>query len=73
MYRIGLSTSQLIVSQFISAINTILLKKFIKWPSTTMMDKFAWNLKIYTKHHTWWGRLMGFHIPIIAPRLHAAD
>ena len=41
LYRIGLSTSQLAVTQFTSAIKTILLKKFIRWPSTSTMEKFA--------------------------------
>ena len=41
LYRIGLSTSQLAVSQFTNAVKTTFLKKYIRWPSTTTMDKFA--------------------------------
>ena len=41
LYRIGLSTSQLVVSQFWGAMKSILLKKFIRWPSSTVMEKFA--------------------------------
>ena len=32
LYRIGLSTSQLGVSQFSGAVKSVLLKRFIRWP-----------------------------------------
>ena len=40
LYRIGFSTSQKAVAQFNIAVTTLLLKKFIRWPSTAVMDKF---------------------------------
>lgn len=73
LYRIGLSTSQLAVSQFSSAVNSILLKKFIRWPSTTVMEKFAQEFQ--NLHHIPYvvGAVDGSYISIIAPRLHATD
>ena len=41
LYRIGLSTSQLAVKQFTNAVTLLILPKYIRWPSTTTMDKFA--------------------------------
>ena len=41
LYRIGLSSSQSAVSQFCNAMKSILLKKFIRWPSSEVMKKFA--------------------------------
>lgn len=41
LYMIGLSTSQLAISQFNTAVIILVLKKFIIWPSTAIMDKFA--------------------------------
>ena len=41
LYMIDLFTSQLAVSEFNIAVNKLLLKKFIGWPSTTIMEKFA--------------------------------
>lgn len=50
-----------------------MLKKFIKWPSTTVMDKFAEEFQ--NLHHISYvvGAVDGSHMPIIAPWLHAAD
>lgn len=73
LYRIGISTSQMVVSQFVTAVNTLMLKKFIRWPSTAVMNKFAeefQNLHIISYVV---GAIDGSHIPIIASRLHAAD
>ena len=41
LYRIGLSTGQSAVSQFWGAMKFVLLKKFIRWPSSDVMKKFA--------------------------------
>ena len=41
LYRIGLSSSQLAVSQFCSAIKKYLLAKFISWPSPSIMERYA--------------------------------
>ena len=41
LYRIGMPTSQLAVRQFTCAIKSVLLKKFIMWPSTSSMHKLA--------------------------------
>ena len=73
LYRIGLSTSQLAVSQFTNAVRTLLLKKYIRWPSTTTMDKFAREFESIHQIPYVVGAVDGSHIPIVAPRLHAAD
>ena len=41
LYKIGLSTSQLAVSEFSGAMKSVLLRKFLRWPSASVMDKFA--------------------------------
>jgi hypothetical protein len=41
LYKIGLSTNQVAVSQFYYAVKSILLRKFIQWPSRTVMAKYA--------------------------------
>ena len=73
LYRIGLSTSQLAVSQFTNGVKTILLKKYIRWPSTTTMDKFAREFEDIHGIPYVVGTVDSSHIPIVAPRLHAAD
>ena len=73
LYRIGLSTSQLAVSQFVGAIKSILLKKFIRWPSTSTMEKFASEFENIHGISYVVGAVDGLHIPIVAPRFHTAD
>ena len=41
LYKIGIFTSQYAVPQFIGAMKQVLWRKFIKWPSAVVMDKFA--------------------------------
>ena len=73
LYRVGLSTSQLAVLQFTNAVKTILLKKNIRRPSTTTMDKFAREFENIHGIPYVVSAVDGSHIPIVAPRLHAAD
>lgn len=73
LYKIGLSSSQLAVSQFCVAVKSILLKKFIRWPSTAVMEKFANEFLGIRQIPSVVGVVDGSHIPIVAPRLHAAD
>ena len=73
LYRVGLSTSQLAVSQFNKAVNTLLLKKFIRWPSTAVMDEFVDEFQNLHGIPYAVGAVDGSHIPIVAPRIHAAD
>ena len=69
LYRIGLSTSQVAMSQFCGAIKALLLKKFIRWPSTAVMDKIAHEFESLHQISYIVGVLDGSHIPIVAPRL----
>ena len=72
LFMIGLSIGQLVVSQFSAVIKFCLFKKFIRWPSSTVMDKFAHNFyNLHKKPHVV-GAVDGSHKPIVAPRLHAA-
>ena len=73
LYRIGLSTSQLAVTQFTAAIKSILLGKFIRWPSTSTMEKYASEFESLHGIPFVVGAVDGSHIPIVAPRFHAAD
>ena len=73
LYKIGLSSSQLAVSQFCGAVKSMLLRKFIRWPSTVVMDKFADEFMGIHQIPYVVGAVDGSHIPIVAPRLHAAD
>lgn len=73
LYRIGLSSSQAAVSQFCGAMKSVLLKKFIRWPSSAVMEKFAQEFQNLHQIPYVVGAVDGSHIPIIAPRLHAAD
>jgi hypothetical protein len=73
LYKIGLSSSQLAVSQFCGAIKSMLLRKFIRWPSTAVMDKFADEFQGIHGIPYVVGAVDGSHIPIVSPRLHAAD
>ena len=73
LYRIGLSSSQLAVSQFCTAIKNKLLAKFISWPSPSIMDRYAQEFEELQGIPYVVGAVDGSHIPIIAPRLHAPD
>ena len=73
LYRIGMSTSQLVVNQFTGAIKSVFLKKFIRWPSTSTMDQFAREFENLQGIPYVVGAVDGSHIPIVAPRFHAAD
>ena len=73
LYKIGLSTSQLAVSQFIGAVKSVLLKTYIRWLTTSVMENFADEFQdIYGIPYVV-GAVDGSHIPIVAPCLHAAD
>ena len=41
LYRIGLSSSQVAVLEFCATIKKNLLKKFIKWPSPAVMERYT--------------------------------
>ena len=41
LHKIGLSSSQLAISQFCGAIKKNLLRKFINWPSPSTMERYA--------------------------------
>ena len=73
LYRIGLSSSQVAVLEFCAAIKKNLLKKFIKWPSPAIMERYAEEFEDMHQISYVVGDVHGFHTPIIAPRLHAAD
>ena len=73
LYRIGLSTGQKAVTQFTGAMKSILLKKFIRWPSTSTMETFAREFENLHGIPYVVGAVDGSHIPIVAPRFHAAD
>ena len=51
----------------------VLLRKFIRWPSAVIMDKFAQEFQNLHGIPYVVGAVDGSHIPIIGPRLHAAD
>jgi hypothetical protein len=73
LYMIGLFSSQLAVSQFCLAMKFLLLKRFIRWPSTAVMDKLAEEFQEIHQIPYVVGVVDGSHIPIVAPRLHTAD
>jgi hypothetical protein len=73
LYRIGLSSSQVVVSQFCIAVKTHLLQNFIKWPTPVIMEKYARDFQDIHGIPYVVGAVDGSHIPIVAPRLHAAD
>ena len=72
-YKIGLSTSQVAVSQFTTAMKSLLLKKFIRWPSAIVMDKFVTEFQDLHNIPYIVGAVDGSHIPIFLPRLYAAE
>ena len=73
LYRIGLSTGQSAVSQFCGVMKFVLLKKFIRWPFSDVMKKISQEFQCLHQIPYVVGTVDGSHIPIIAPRLHAAD
>ena len=73
LYKIGLSTSQLAVSQFTRAVKSTLLKTYIRWPTAAVMEKFADEFQDIHGIPYVVGAVDGSHIPIVAPHLHAAD
>ena len=73
LYKIGLSTSQLAVSQFNAAVKSILLRKFLRWPSPSVMEKFAEEFQDIHNIPYVIGAVDGSHIPIVAPRLHTPN
>lgn len=68
-----MSTSQLAVTQFTSTMKIVLMNKFIGWPSTSIMGKFARDFENFYKIPYVVGAVDGSHIPIVAPRLHAVN
>jgi hypothetical protein len=48
-------------------------KKFIRWPFTAVIDKLAEEFQRIHQIPYVVGVVDGSHIPIVAPRLHAAD
>lgn len=73
LYRIGLSSSQVAVSEFCDAIKKNLLPKFIKWPSPVVMERYAQEFEDLHQIPYVVGAVDGSHISIVAPKLHAAD
>ena len=73
LYKIGLSSSQLAISQFCASIKKNLLRKFINWPSPSIMERYAQEFQNLHQIPFVVGAVDGSHIPIIAPRLHAPD
>ena len=73
LYKIGLSSSQLAVSQFCGALKKKLLRKFINWPSPSSMKRYAQEFQDLHQIPYVVGAVDGSHIPIVAPRLHAPD
>ena len=73
LYRIGMSSSQLAVSQFCSAIQKNLLKKFINWPFPSTIKRYAQEFQDLHQIPYMVGAVDGSHIPIVAPRLHAPN
>ena len=73
LYQIGLSSSQLVVLQFCSAIKKNLLAKFISWPSPSIMERYVQEFEDLHDIPYVVGAVDGSHIPIVAPRLHAPD
>ena len=50
-----------------------LLRKFITWPTPAIMDRYAQEFQDLHQIPYVVGAVDGSHIPIVAPRLHAAD
>lgn len=73
LYRIGLSSAQVAVSQFCAAVKRNLLKKFIKWPSPAILERYAQEFQDLQQIPYVVGAVDGSHIPIVAPKLHAPD
>ena len=73
LYKIGLSTSQLAVSQFTCAVKSALLKTYIRWPTASVMEKFSVEFQDIHGIPYVVGAVDGSHIPIVAPHLHAAN
>ena len=73
LYKIGLSSSQRVVTQFCGTIKKSLLKKFINWPSASTLDKYAQEFQDLHQIPYVVRAVDDSHIPIVAPRLHAPD
>ena len=73
LYRIGLSSSQLVVSQFCGAIKKNLLRKFINWPSPSTMDRYVHEFQDLQQISYVVEAVDGSHILIVAHRLHVLD
>ena len=73
LYRIGQSSANIAVIEFCVAIKKHFLRKFICWPSPSTMKKYAQEFEDLQQIPYVVGAVDGSHIPIIAPRLHAAD
>ncbi|OAE32235.1 hypothetical protein AXG93_1089s1000 [Marchantia polymorpha subsp. ruderalis] len=69
LFRIG----QQAVNQFTHAVKLLLLKRFIRWPSTTTMDKFAREFEDIHGIPYVVDAVDDSHIPNVALSLHAAD
>ena len=73
LYQVGLSTSQKIVLEFLDDVKKSLKKKYIKWPSSSMMAHIAIEFEALHQIPHIVGAVDGSHIPIVAPSIHAAD
>jgi hypothetical protein len=73
IFHIAPSTCHCICVAFINALDSVLKREFVRWPSMSRMKEIAKDFE--SLHHILdvVGAVDGSHIPIIAPQLHAAD
>nr|XP_047142406.1 uncharacterized protein LOC101236526 [Hydra vulgaris] len=69
LFGIGKSTANLIVHEFINAVNDILLPKYVKFPlSVEILNKHSIDFEAILGFPQCVGAVVGCHIPISAPK-----
>ncbi|CAH9143361.1 unnamed protein product [Cuscuta epithymum] len=72
-FGLGISTCHKLVLEVSAAIRTVLMPKFLQWPEEQSMDNIKRRFEHLTGIPNVAGALYTTHIPIVSPKLSAAD
>ncbi|KAL4341155.1 hypothetical protein GQ457_08G010500 [Hibiscus cannabinus] len=71
-FGLGISTCHKLVLEVCSAINTVLMPKFLQWPDEKKMKEIKEEFKLISGIPNIGGSLHTTHVPIIAPKVNVA-
>ncbi|XP_052180429.1 protein ALP1-like [Diospyros lotus] len=71
-FGLGISTCHKLVLEVCSAIKTVLMQKFLQWPSETKMKEIKDEFELISGIPSVAGAMYTTHVPIIAPKISVA-